>query len=74
VRQLQDPSFARKLVDGDPSEALELEQKITELEDLWGADAGTDCRAEAKRAVGKAVLRKVEREQPGWDGNTRIVP
>jgi len=74
VNQLPDPSFAKKLVEGDPSEALELEQKIVELEEFWGVDAGDDCRAEAKLIVGKAMLRKIERERPGWDGNTRIVP
>ena len=74
MNQLPDPSFAKKLVEGDPSEALELEQKIVELEGLWGRDAGAQCRGDMKQAIGKAMLRKLERERPGWDGNTRIVP
>jgi len=71
--QLPDPCWARDLVDGDYAEAQNLQAAITELGELFGEAAAQDCIREMKKITGKAMLRKYERDNPHWDGNTRIV-
>lgn len=70
---MTDPVWARSLADGQPDEAAAVYQQIDKLESVFGVEAGDDLRAEFKKIVGRALLRKVERESPGWDGKSRVI-
>jgi hypothetical protein len=72
--QVPDPDWAAELVDGSPEKAKDLVEKIDELAEVFGEEAAEDCRKVMRQISGKAMLRKVERENPYWDGKTRIVP
>ena len=72
-RQLPEPEWATELAEGDPTKAKALAKAIEDFEEFFGADAGDVVREQAKRIVGSALLRKVERDNPNWDGKTRVV-
>jgi hypothetical protein len=72
--QLPDPEWARELADGKPEKAKALSDKIDQMAEVFGAEAADDARSEMKKIFGKAALRKIERENPHWNGKTRILP
>ena len=72
--QAPDPKWAEELADGDLEKAQDLGKKIDGLAESFGGEAADDCRAEMKRIIGKAMLRRAERDNPHWDGKTKIVP
>ena len=59
--------------EGDPTKAKALAKAIEDFEEFFGADAGDVIREQSKRIIGIALLRKVERDNPNWDGKTRVV-
>jgi len=71
--QYPDPDWAREALDGSPEQIQALERSIVEVEKAFGDEAGVALRKEMKRLMGRAMLKKVERDAPTWDGKTRIV-
>ncbi len=70
--QLPEPDWATELADGKPAKAVALKARLVEWEAcVGGQDVGV--RAEMKAIVGRALLRRVERNNPCWDGKTRIL-
>ncbi len=56
-------------------EAIEAFKKnIADLEATMGTGAGEQLRETVRRQVGRALLRKVQRENPSWDGKNRVLP
>lgn len=72
--QVPDPDWAADLVVGSFEKAKTLGDKINDVGEFFGEEAAEDLRKEMRRIVGKAMLRKVERNNPHWEGKTRIVP
>lgn len=72
--QFPDPDWAVELLDGKPEKAQKILKAADELGDLWGSEAADDCKQAMGEIFGKAALRKVERENPNWDGITKIIP
>jgi len=70
--QLPEPEWARDLADGKPEKAQELLKSIEEMEEHFGEGAGDAVRDIARSIMGRALLRKVERDNPEWDGQTRV--
>lgn len=69
--QLPEPAWATELADGKPEKAAALVVQLAEWETcVGGQDNGV--RDEMLTLAGRALLRKVERDNPCWDGRTRI--
>ncbi len=71
--QLPDPEWASDLADGKPEKAKRLLRDIDQAARAFGADAGDFAHAEMKTLAGRALLKKVERDSPAWDGRTRVM-
>ena len=68
-----DPEWVVQLLAGDTAKAEEIQAAIECLGQSFGVGARDDCRAIAKRMIGRGLLRKVQRETPGWDGTNRVI-
>jgi hypothetical protein len=70
--QLPEPAWATELADGKPEKASALVAQLAGWEThVGGRDIG--FREEMRAIAGRALLRKAERDNPHWDGKTRIL-